>query len=119
MDDGKKVIINGVPYVPARTLESTLDGMEYCVIRSQFAGVFAGYIAERNGDEVKAINVRRLWYWDGADSLSQLAMEGVKKPENCRFLCVVNEVLILGVIEIINCTEDARQSISEVPVWEK
>lgn len=92
---------------------------EYKIVRTYSAGVFAGELESKNGREVTLINARRLWYWDGAASLSQLAMEGVKKPENCKFPCEVKRVTLLEAIEILDCTEEARHSIASVPVWSK
>ena len=62
-------------------------------------------------------NVRRLWYWDGACSISQLAVDGTKKPDNCKFTISVPEMIILGVIEIIPCSETAVKSIKGVKEW--
>lgn len=90
---------------------------KYYIVRANRAGVFAGYIKEKNGSEVTMTNVRRLWYWDGAASLSQMAVEGVSKPVNCKFTVVVPEMIILGVIEIIPCTTTAEEKIKEVPAW--
>lgn len=87
------------------------------IIRADRAGVFFGEIKERNGAEVTMTNCRRLWYWNGAASLSQLATEGVKKPGDCKFTVTVDEMTILGVIEIIPCTAKAVESINRVPVW--
>ena len=92
---------------------------KYQIVRTYSAGVFAGYIESRMGQEVVMRNARRLWYWDGAASLSQLAMEGVKRPQKCKFPCEVDRVELLQVIEIIDCTEAARKSISEVPIWKQ
>ena len=64
-------------------------------------------------------NARRLWYWDGASSLSQLAMEGVKRPENCKFPCAVDKVTLMGVIEILDVTQAAKDSIDRVKVWQQ
>lgn len=90
---------------------------QYYIIRADRAGVFAGNIKERNGSEVTMTNVRRLWYWDGAASLSQMAVDGVSKPRNCKFTVVVPEMTILGVIEIIPCSEKAEASIKAVREW--
>ena len=87
------------------------------IIRADRAGVFYGEIKERNSSEVVMTNVRRLWYWDGAASLSQLATEGVTRPGNCKFTVTVEEMTIMGVIEIIPCTKKAEESIDSVAVW--
>ncbi|MCM1301956.1 MAG: hypothetical protein NC226_09575 [Bacteroides cellulosilyticus] len=87
------------------------------IIRADRAGVFFGEIKERNGQEVVMTNCRRLWYWEGAASLSQLATEGTSKPRDCKFTVTVEEMTIFGVIEIIPCTEKAIQSINGVAVW--
>ena len=87
------------------------------IIRSKGAGVFFGELVERSGQEVRMRNVRRIWYWDGAASLSQLAVEGTKKPQNCKFTLVVPEMEIMEVIEVIPCTKEAIASIEGVPVW--
>lgn len=90
---------------------------EKFIIRTEKAGVFYGEIESRNGSEAVLTNVRKIWYWDGAASLFQLATEGVKKPENCKFTVYVARMTVLGVIEIIPCTEKAIKSIEGVKEW--
>jgi hypothetical protein len=74
-------------------------------------------VISRQGREVVMTNARRLWYWDGAASLSQLAMEGVSKPENCKFPIPVSKIILLEVIEIVPCTQKAIDSIAGVEIW--
>ncbi len=93
--------------------------MKYVIVRTYTAGVFAGELESRTGQEVVLKNARRLWYWDGAASLSQLAMEGTKKPKTCKFPCEVERVELLQAIEILDVTAAAKESIKEVPVWEE
>lgn len=93
--------------------------MKYVIVRTYSAGVFAGELESRNGQEVVMRNARRLWYWEGAASLSQLAMEGVKLPDKCKFPCEVDRVELLQAIEILDVTDEARKSIKEVPVWQR
>ena len=90
---------------------------QYCIIRTERAGVFAGYVKTREGAEATLTDVRRLWYWNGAASLSQMAIEGVSRPTDCKFTVIVPEMTVLGVIEIIPCTEQAEQSINGVREW--
>ena len=91
--------------------------MPKVIVRADRAGVFYGEIVERNGSEVKMKKVRRIFYWDGAASLSQLSVYGTSKPENCKFTVYVPEMEILGVIEIIPCSEKAIKSIEGVKEW--
>ena len=92
---------------------------KYQIVRTFSSGVFAGYIESRNGQEVVMTDARRLWYWDGAASLSQLAMEGTKCPDSCKFPCPVDRVELLQAIEILDCSDVAEKSIREVPVWQR
>ncbi len=94
-----------------------LDDMDYCIVRTYSAGVFAGYVKERNGKEITILNARRIWYWAGANSLSQLAVHGTKKPQDCKFAIEVPEILVTEVIEILKCTEMAKKSINDVKEW--
>jgi hypothetical protein len=91
----------------------------YVIVRSTNAGVFAGELESRNGDEVVMTDARRIWFWDGAASLSELAIHGTSKPGNCKFPVSVPRETILGVIEVIEASDKARESIEAVPVWSK
>ena len=90
---------------------------KYQIVRTYSAGVFAGIVESRKGKEVVMTQARRLWYWDGAASLSQLAMEGTKKPGRCKFPIAVDRVELTEVIEVLDVTNAARASIEAVPVW--
>lgn len=89
----------------------------YCMVRTYSAGVFAGTIKSRKGKEAVPTNARRIWYWDGAASLSQLSTDGTSKPQNCKFPVPVKEVLLTEVIEIIPITAKAKKSIDGVAIW--
>ena len=90
---------------------------DYVIVRTYSAGVFAGTLVKKVGKEVELKNVRRLWYWAGAASLSQLAMEGTSQPSSCKFPCEVASETLTEAIEILNCTKKAQKNIAEVPVW--
>ena len=115
----KEVEINGNKYVLASELKpaETLDGMEYSIIRTYSAGAWAGYVKSRVGKEIVLCNARRLWYWDGAASLSQMAVDGTSKPNKCKFPCEVSHITLTECIEIIPATEKAKKSIAGVSIW--
>ena len=115
-----EISINGVAYVrkDAQQKEAELlDGMPYVIVRTYSAGVFAGYLSSKIGQEVIIKRARRLWYWSGAASLSQLSVDGVAKSNDCKFPCEVDSVNLLQAIEILPCTAKAQKTISEVATW--
>ena len=87
------------------------------IIRGDRSGVEFGELVEQNGSVVTLKNARRIWYWAGAASLSQLAMDGTKRPQDCKFTVTVSSITILDAVEIIPCTDKAIKSIEEVDEW--
>ena len=98
-------------------MENIINKDTYYIVRCDRAGVFAGHIKSREGREVVLTDVRRLWYWDGAASLSQMAVNGVTMPRNCKFTVTVPEIIVLDAIEILACSDKAEKSIREVAEW--
>jgi len=96
-----------------------VSDLRYVIVRTYSAGVFAGELESRNGREVVLTNARRLWYWAGAATLSQLAVKGTSKPEQCKFPVAVPRVELLEAIEILDVTPASRQSIEGVPTWQE
>lgn len=91
------------------------------IVRCNRAGVFFGTLKEydHNTREAVLADTRRIWYWDGAASISQLAIDGTSAPHNCKFTVVVPEMAVMEVIEIIPCSDKAIKSIEEVSVWQR
>ena len=98
----------------------TKKGLTFCIVRTYSAGVFAGMFNRKNKTKLGTIfDAIRIFYWDGACSLSQLANDGTKKPDDCKFAQPVSEVDLREIIEVIPCSEYARVNIVGVKVWEK
>ena len=115
-----ELTIDGEVYVPKSSIgELKMANNDYPIymVRTYSAGVFFGGLKERVGKEVVLADARRVWYWDGAASLSQLAVYGTSKPENCKFPCEVEEITLTEATEIISCSEQAQRSIKEVKIW--
>ena len=89
------------------------------IIRGDRSGVEFGTLVTQEGREVTLQNARRLWHWDGAASLSQLAKDGTTNPRECKFTVTVDSITILDAIEIIPCTDKAIKSIEEVSEWKR
>jgi hypothetical protein len=91
------------------------------IIRSYGAGVFFGTLneAEKSEDEwtVELLDCRRIWKWNGACSITQLAVDGTKKPLDCKFTVTEESIIVSSVIEIHECSEKAVKSIKGVKEW--
>ena len=74
------------------------------IVRSYGAGVFFGTLndAEKCDDKwtVELLDCRRLWQWYGACSITQLAVEGTKEPDMCKFTLAEPSLVVSSVIEI-------------------
>lgn len=90
---------------------------KHVIVRTRSAGVFAGTLTSKEGMEVTLKDARKLWYWSGASETLQLAAEGVKNPDSCKFTLTVDEIILTEAIEIIPTTHAAEQNIEAVTVW--
>jgi hypothetical protein len=118
----KTIKIDDQEYIAVSEIKEkaeSYDGMEYVIIRTYSAGCFAGYLKKRDGKEVELAKARRLWYWSGASSLSQLSIDGVANPGNCKFPEEVEKLILTEAIEIIPCTKKAKKSIADVKIWKQ
>jgi len=94
--------------------------MKYVIVRTYAMGVFAGELDPASTETCKILqNARRIWYWDGASSLSELATKGTSKPQNCKFPAPVPRVELTSPrgFELLDVTDAARESINSVPAW--
>lgn len=123
MSKPEVISIDGVDYVraDAAKLAPEANGMRYCVIRTYSAGVHIGYVAKFGSDNnpqyVKLLSSRRLHYWNGAASLSQVAIDGVGSES--RIAMEVPEIELTDAIEVIPCSEKAAEFFKGAKVWKK
>jgi len=91
----------------------------YVIIRCRDAGVHAGeFVAHPVDRTVVLKNSRRLWYWKGAASLSELAVYGAKDVAACRFGVLQSApIQLLDACEIIVCQPAAQGMIVQCPEW--
>jgi hypothetical protein len=94
---------------------------KYVICRSQKQGVVAGYLHAYDPETYTGVikTARRIWYWAGACSISQLAQEGIKNHKESKLPVEVDFMLVTNVIEMDLATEAARKNIALCPVWER
>ena len=84
---------------------------KYCIVRTYSAGVWAGYVTKKSGNEVIVSSARRLYRWKAASSisLSAVAMAGINRSESK--ICAPVDEVWLEAIELIPATSEAMDSI--------
>lgn len=116
-----EVTINGKKYILEESVNvikaENKDGLEYKMIRGDRSGIFVGYLKSLNGKEAILLEARRIWYWTGAASISQLAIDGTNNPTNCKFPQAVSKIQITDAIEVLDVTDKAKKSIDSVKIW--
>jgi len=116
----KEIVLDGIKYLRADAVQKPapgLNGLEYKLIRCDRSGAFAGYLKKLDGQQAVILEARRIFYWSGAASLSQLAIDGTSKPNECKFPEAVSEIIVTDCIEVLTVTEKAKESIAKVKVW--
>lgn len=124
--DKTEIELEGVKYVRKDSIKEEnfkkTDGMTYCIFRGHECGVHAGYLEKYNmfgsPNAFKVMNARRLWRWDSKFTLTELANNGIRKIENCKFSePSVNPVILLDVYEVLPCTEASAESLEKVEAY--
>lgn len=91
--------------------------LPYVIIRATQAGVHAGELVSERGQRIELRNARRIWFWRGAASLSELAVYGANNPAECRFGAAVAKQVVLDACEIIHCQPAGEKMIRECAEW--
>lgn len=93
-------------------MKSQLIG-KYVLVRTFSAGVHSGILDEKEGQEVRLTNARRLWFWkpanDHGGTLSGVAVHGV--GDGSRVAGPVEVIELTEAIEVIAVSDTARESI--------
>ena len=119
----EEITINGTQYVPKSLLKNNIKladskkGLTFCIVRTYSAGVFAGWVDLKKINEIMEIKEAiRLWSWKSDFTLSALAIDGIlgTKDEN-KYAMAVPKLFALKVIEIIPCSEKAKNEIINWP----
>lgn len=86
---------------------------KYVICRCYSAGVHAGELVSQQGDVVVLKNSRRLWSWKAKNgvALSGVAQFGLQT--GCKIDVINPEIMLTGVIETIQASQVARDSIND------
>jgi hypothetical protein len=88
-----------------------MSDKKYVIVRTYSAGVHFGELVDRRGKEVDLANARRIWSWNGANTLHEIALAGVGKGSHVSK--AVSAISLTEAIEIIACTSDAVANLDK------
>ena len=87
------------------------------IIRTYSAGVHYGILNKVDNDVVELLNARRIHYWNGANSLTDIALGGISDKVTSRITKKLPSIILQNVIEIIECTDVAIEDLDNFPEW--
>ena len=90
------------------TAKGTAKGL-YVVVRTYSAGVHVGVLVSRRGTEVQLTDSRRIWSWEGANTLNEMALRGVGPASRVSEPVLRHE--ITEAIEVLYCTKEAEANL--------
>lgn len=123
MTEPKSIHVGDTKYIRedlTGAMPEQVDGMKYCVVRTYSAGVHIGFVKSfgiKHPQHAELIKSRRLHYWAGAASLSQVAMDGV--DESSRIAVELPEVELTDVVEVITCSTKSKEFFQKAKAWVK
>jgi len=85
------------------------------IVRTYSAGVHFGYLVKCDGQEVVLERSRRIWYWRGANTLSEIALHGVGAGSK---VAEPVSITLTQAIEVIECSAEGAK-VMEAAIWTK
>lgn len=85
---------------------------KFVIIRTYSAGVHVGTLKSHDGKAATLADARRIWRWRGANTLNELAQNGAAQDWT-RISEPVPEIALTEAIEVIPCTDKARENLSQ------
>lgn len=84
---------------------------KFVVCRTYSAGVHMGTLVSSSGKVAVLKDARRLWRWNGANSLHEVALKGVDETYS-RISEPVAEIELTEVVEKIPCSDAAKANLT-------
>lgn len=86
------------------------------IARIDRAGVFHGTLDYIDGEIIRLKDARRIYYWNGALSVTDIAAKGITGG-NVTIPVSTVEFMSNKIIELNECSEEATKSIESIKAW--
>lgn len=87
------------------------------IARIDRAGVFHGILTAKDAETTTMSDVRRIYYWRGALSVTDMSVTGVAEGSKVTVPAKCVEFETAKVIELIECSAEASKSIESIKSW--
>ena len=87
------------------------------IARIDRAGVFMGTLSHIDNDIIRLTDVRRIYYWRGALSVTDMAANGIASGKVTK-PCEIVEFNRSALVELNQCSEAAINRIKAIDAWE-
>ena len=88
------------------------------IARIERAGVFHGTLDYLDAEIIRMKDVRRIYSWEGALSVTDMAVNGISRGKITPPVSVV-EFMSNNIIELNKCSEKATRSIESIQTWKR
>lgn len=88
------------------------------IARIDRAGVFHGTLDHIDNDILRLKDARRIYYWEGALSVTDMASIGLTGGKISAPVSAV-EFMREKIVELNECSDDASKSIEAIKVWKQ
>ena len=88
------------------------------IARIERAGVFHGTMDYLDAEIIRMKDVRRIYSWEGALSVTDMAVNGISRGKITPPVSVV-EFMSNNIIELNKCSEKATRSIESIQTWKR
>ena len=123
MGKPETMIIDDVKYIredAVSTESKSLDGMDYCIIRSREQGVMCGYVESYAGRTVILHQARQIWRYDSTFVLPDIAEHGMRDAKKAQMSKAMTQPMImLEACGILTCTKKAAEQLINIKPVEK
>jgi hypothetical protein len=87
------------------------NGKRYVVVRTYSAGVHVGVMESQSEDGKRVVlsDARRIWRWEGANTLHEIALRGVGKGS--KVSDAVSQIEVTEAIEVIACAPEGEKAL--------
>ena len=94
-----------------------IDLKTWVIVRTYSAGVHFGRLKNLKGKKCVLTDSRRIWYWSGAASISEIAVSGIKNLDESKIAVPLKEIYLSEAIEVIPCSPESEKCLREAPAW--